>query len=420
MPGKAEKLQNGVTLLTEPVAASNSVAIGFWFSVGSRIESKENYGITHFTEHMIFKGTSSLKARDISCAFDVMGGYINAWTDKENICVHCVVPSLNDNFQKALGIICDMTENSLFDETEIQKERKVIQSEIVSALDDPEECSVDAVAKIIWNVKGLAHSVGGSVEDVEKITREQLFSWYKKYIKRGNLHVCIAGNFDVDFAAKFLTENLSKKNPEQIDYTKVDSALGKNGSFFKAGNVQVKSSFGQQQIFAVFPFKNQLTKKDVYSLLVLDSILGGTTSSRLFTALREDSGLCYNVSSYIVNYCGASIWYGYVSCERNKTNEVLKLLNSQLSLENMNFSDQEINNAKEHLCGEEFLAGQDSEFIAKRLDRNFWLGFDLADTEETLQDIRSVTKNDIMDCARLLFGNQKSIVVYGSRFRWKF
>ena len=139
---------NGVTLIAEPIEAVRTAAIGFWFSCGSRYEKEGHRGVSHFAEHMLFKGTESRSAFDIAAAFDRMGGYANAFTEREQVCLYCVVPAVHAG--DALDILCDMAENSVFPDAEIERERFVIESEITASLDDPEEAALDAVAEILW------------------------------------------------------------------------------------------------------------------------------------------------------------------------------------------------------------------------------------------------------------------------------
>ena len=143
MPIFQQILQNKAVLITEPIATAKTVAIGFWFSVGSRYETSGNQGITHFVEHMLFKGTSTRSAFDIAVEFDKIGGYINAFTEREQMCVYCVVPCFYA--KQALSVISQMIYDSTFLPSEVEKERTVIQSEIISSLDDPEEVAMDAV-----------------------------------------------------------------------------------------------------------------------------------------------------------------------------------------------------------------------------------------------------------------------------------
>ena len=172
-------LKNKTVLIIEPMDTVKTVSIGFWFSVGSRYEKAGLRGISHFVEHLLFKGTKKLSSYDIACGFDYIGSYVNAFTDKEAVCMHCTVPS--GKLKYALEFFCDMCQNSIFSDEDLEKERSVIISEIISSNDDPEEAAGEAVAEAVWEDFCLSQSISGSIDDVKKITREQLLNWYKKY-----------------------------------------------------------------------------------------------------------------------------------------------------------------------------------------------------------------------------------------------
>ncbi len=185
-------LKNNITLITESIDTVKTVAIGFWFQCGSRYEQKNEKGISHFVEHMLFKGTKTRTAFDIASSFDKIGGYVNAFTEREQVCLHCVVPAIHAH--TALEVLCDMIENSVFNEDEIERERKVIISEIISSLDDPEETALDASIETVWPDNPISSSILSTKKDIKKITRQSLKNWYTKYFVTGPLMVSVSGN----------------------------------------------------------------------------------------------------------------------------------------------------------------------------------------------------------------------------------
>ena len=194
MAVETQILSNNVVLVTESVATVKTAAVGFWFPVGSRYEGKGQRGVCHFVEHMVFKGTTTRSAFDIALAFDRMGGYLNAFTDRETMCLHCVVPAIH--LRQALEVMVDMASNSVFDQKELERERAVIQSEIVSSQDDPEEAALDAASEAVWPAHPLSAPIAGTVEEVGSLTRETLVDWYRNHIVSGPLVICAAGNLD--------------------------------------------------------------------------------------------------------------------------------------------------------------------------------------------------------------------------------
>ena len=191
------RLPNGVAFVSDQMHSTKICALGFRFAVGSSHERGGQGGITHFVEHMLFKGTPARSAFDISAAFDRFGGYLNAYTDRESVFVFCVVPGIHG--LAAADVICDMVENALFDAAEVEKERDVILSEIAAAKEDPEEAALDAIAAAIFPGDGLAQSIAGTEESVTALARDQLHAWYREHFAQGELAVYAAGN--TDFAA---------------------------------------------------------------------------------------------------------------------------------------------------------------------------------------------------------------------------
>jgi len=415
-------LNNGVVFLSEPIVAFHTVAVGFWFSIGSRYENENQKGITHFVEHLIFKGTypsekcpNGRTAYDIACAFDRMGGYVNAFTERENVCVYFVVP--HSSFYEALDILCDMCFNSCFPKTDIEKERSVICSEILSAQDDPEDAALDTLIEKIWPKNSVSASIAGSVNDVKKIQRAELVAWYKKYFVNGSLQISIAGNFNEKDAINRLKELPKRKE--------VKPGLQQN-SFFSVpiwnnGLSLEIADFQMEQIFCVYPLKFPITKIKYYALAILNALIGDTMSSRLFQSLRENGGFCYNVYSFFSIYDDCGLWCAYVSAPSEKTITVIEKLSIELDkLRNKEITDAEIQAAKEHLCGEEIINAEDVEQRMKKMSRLFSLGFDMESVEQTVASIRSITKYELREALdTLLCAENQAMLIYGPKLKRK-
>lgn len=408
-------LRNRVMLITEPVVQAKTAAIGFWFSVGSRLEKEGEYGITHFTEHMIFKGTKTRTAHEISCLFDTLGGYVNAFTEREDVCVYCTIPALEEkSIERAVDVLCDMASNATFDPQEMEKERAVIQSEIIAAQDDPEEAALDEVALAVWPEQSISRSIGGSVDDVASITREALADWYEKNFVHGELVVCAAGRFDEAVIARLLEQLPLHKKPLSVPS---QSHYDDQHPRWQAGSSYKEAPFKQEQLFVLFPYQTPVLEKEYYAMAVFNALTGDTMSSRLFETLREKSGLCYTVYSFFTFYEDACAWCAYASSEKKKAKEVITLLNQEIQKLSVGMlSDAEIDAAKEHLCGEETIGGEDMEYRMKRLSRNCQMGFPFRDTESTIECIRSVSKNDIVTVIKkLLDAKNRAFISYGPR-----
>lgn len=401
-------LQNNITLITETIPTVKTVAIGFWFNCGSRYETDAEKGISHFVEHMLFKGTKTKTAFEIAEKFDRIGGYLNAFTERETVCLHCVVPAIHTH--TALEVMCDMVENSTFNEKELDRERKVIISEIISSLDDPEETALDASIQAIYPKNSISHSILATKKDIKNLSREQLVDWYKTFFKKAPMYVTIAGNIDATMITTIL-ENLQER-----------PKTSKNEEIFvtpnySAGNHFIKADFQQQQFFTFYPIAMPLSQKTYYSLAILNALIGDTMSSRLFQSLREKSGACYSVYSFVSIYSDCAYWCAYASSEKKRVAKVITNLRKELALLLKDgFSDDEILAAKEHICGEEIINSEDMEQRMKFLSRNFSLNFVQTNLEETLDEIRSVTREELtITLHELLNPENEALLEYGVR-----
>ena len=409
MPISQQILQNKAVLITEPIASSKTVAIGFWFSVGSRYESEGNQGITHFVEHMLFKGTSTRSAFQIACEFDKIGGYINAFTEREQMCVYCVVPCFYAT--KALSIISEMIYDSTFLTTEVEKERTVIQSEIISSLDDPEEVAMDAVFSSIWKNNPIALNISGSVSDVESITRENLFDWYNRFVKSGPLAITIAGNFNQEEIFNCINDFPIRENFEQNFPLQIPT--------WNSGLDFISADFQQEQFFLLYKLDSKIDLKQNLILSVLNAIIGDTMSSRLFQSLRENSGFCYNVYSFINLFQDCGFWCFYAtSSKENCLNVARNLIQIVDEFFENEISEEEINYAKQHLCGEEIMAGEDMEQRMKQMARCWFSGYNQNSSENILKIINEIQLDDLYNILKMIKNNlEKALVIYGPKVK---
>jgi predicted Zn-dependent peptidase len=322
-----------------------------------------------------------------------MGGYANAYTDKECVVVYCVVPA--DGARDALEIMLDMAFNSSFGESEVEVEREVILNEIISSRDDAEEEALDRTAEAVWGKNPIARNTAGKEESVAAFTRAKLYNWYKKYFARAAFSVFAAGNIDTRSFEKILS-HIPPRVPTAFPF-KTPS--------WNSGLHVIDSPFMQEQFFAMLPLRYPVSEKRFYALSVFNALAGDTMSSRLFTKLREQSGLCYTVFSYNVFFSDCGFWCAYISSSKKNLAGAAEGVARELSsFARDGVTEEEIGTAREHLCGEELISSEDTEYRMKRLMRNSAFGFPLRDTEGTLSLIRSVGRDDIARELRGLFG----------------
>ncbi len=409
---KKRLFPNNVTLISQKIEKSGTVAVGFYFSVGSRYEKEGERGISHFCEHLLFKGTKGRTRRELVCSFDRMGGMVNAFTERDDVCVYAVVPSSKENFSLTMDILCDMSCNCVFPADEVEKERSVVENEILAVEDDPEESSLDAFAGTVWKDSGLGQTITGSVRDVENLDVKKIREWYEKYFVHGFLTVFVCGDFDEETAVMAL-ENLPvhADRPFELDFRSV----------WNSGNYFEKSRFGQQQIYFSYPLDPVFDEKTYWTLAVFNALCGDSMGSRLFESLREKNGLCYSVYSFYSFYKDNGLWACYVSCEKADVEKTLVLVQQEIaSLIENGLSDSEISDAKGHLCGEETMGESDMEYVMRRLQKHYFLGLPMLELDQIVASIRDVQKNDIMDLAKkILKKDSRTILVYGKKLSKK-
>ncbi len=403
-------LSNNITFVSHYLENASSCAIGFYFSVGSRMEGEGEHGISHFTEHLLFKGTLSRTTHDIACTFDRLGGMVNAFTEKDSVCAYSVVPALDSSPLTALDLLCDMSENCIFPAEEIERERAVVLNEIFSVEDDAEESALEEAARLVWKNQSLSRSITGSQKEVSALKREDIIRWYEKYFKTGELLVIAAGKFD----PLLVEERLLKLPLHKKSLAYPQELHDKNVNYWTKGTLFAKAKFTQCQLYTLYPFSMPISYADYCTLLVFNSLMGESMSSRLCESLREKSGLCYSVYSFFSCYEDTAFWAVFVSCEKKNVLPVVSKLKKEIESVKENISDGEIEAAKAHILGEEFLGGTDTEFLLRRHQRHLAMGFSLMETEEILSCIRSVRKNDIINLVnKLLAEENRTFLSYG-------
>lgn len=410
MPAEQHELKNNVTLITEPAADVKTAAVGFWFSAGSRYEPENARGISHFTEHLLFKRTKSRSAFEIARSFDRIGGYVNAFTDKEHICVYCVIPA--NCIGVALEILCDMIQNSLIHDDDILRERSVIESEIITSLDDPEEAALDAVAETVWKHQSAGRNIAGSLADVRGISSEQLRDWYRRHIAGGKLIVCAAGNFNSIYIKNCLEQLLAKRScGERIP----DAAY----TAWNSGISFVKAPFQQEQFFLLYPVMPPATFRQSAVRDIFNALAGDTMSSRLFQRLREQKGYCYSVYSFFSLLSDCGFWCAYASASSEQAEEIVDDLCSEMErLFSDEIGDDEIESAKQHICGEMLISSEDAEYRIKRLAHNYFCGFPQNNADDAIQTVQDIGKNELTEEIRCILGqHNRALVVYGPRIK---
>jgi len=375
-------------LLVDTVAATNVAAVGVWFDRGSRDEAAGEYGSTHFIEHMLFKGTSSRNALDISREIDRLGGSINAFTDRECMALHAVVPE--EGLPAACEIFRDVIHDSLFDNEEFLKERSVIENEITAADDDPEEFAADALLRRLWGDEGVARKIGGESAELRALGRDQVNSLYDEHIRGGTRLVSIAGKIEDGKAADLLASWPASPHPPAIRRLPAAPRLESGGESFRS------APFQHVQVFYTTQLESRIDERDYYVLQVANAAVGESMSSRLFQELRENRGLCYSVFTAATLLADRSAWTAFATSSSENAGKLAVALREELSrLLEDGLTETEVADARSHVRGSLLIASADMEYRMRRIARRKLYGYGELSCEEAAGAVSDVSADKV-------------------------
>lgn len=406
-------LPSGVRVLSEYVPGSQSATVGFWVAVGSRDEQPVTYGSTHFLEHLLFKGTPTRSALDIAVAFDSVGGEHNALTAKEHTCYYAKVR--DRDLDTAVRVLADMFASSTIDETDFENERGVILEELAMADDDPGDVAGERFFEAVFGEHPLGRPIGGSPDSIAAVSRAAVWEHYRANYNPRDLVITAAGAVDHDRLVAVAVDALAaagwQLDVEALPVARREPAteLIERGSPLALVNrplEQVNLYLGSLGLAAADERRPQLT--------VLNSVLGGGMSSRLFQEVREKRGLAYSVFSFAASYSDAGVMGLYAGCSPQRATDVAELMLAEFRrIASEGISDEELRRARGQLSGASALALEDSDTRMSRLGRSELTLGEFADLDETLRRIDAVTTASVRDLAAELVSRPLSITAVG-------
>jgi predicted Zn-dependent peptidase len=391
--------QNGVRIVLENIPTVRSVAIGIWIGTGSRYETPVNNGISHFLEHMFFKGTKTKNAKEIAEAFDSIGGQVNAFTSKEYTCYYAKV--LDNHSKFALEVLADMFFNSTFEEEELIKEKNVVYEEIKMYEDTPDDIVHDLLSKAIYENHSLGYPILGTEETLSTFTGDTLKEYMHNMYTPEQVVVSIAGNISESFI-------------KEVEALFGSYEGGKRGKFeerpiFHMNQISRKKETEQAHLCLGFEGL-QVGHQDIYSLITLNNILGGSMSSRLFQDVREQRGLAYSIFSYHSAFEDNGIITIYGGTGAKQLDFLFETIQETLSvLKRDGITEKELLNSKEQLKGSLMLSLESTNSRMSRNGKNELLLGNHRSLDDIIEQIDSVSKKNVDEMANKVFNNKFSV-----------
>jgi predicted Zn-dependent peptidase len=398
-------LPNGIKILSESIPHVKSFSLGFWFNVGSRDESFRNNGITHFIEHMLFKGTKKRSAKRIAVEIESAGGYLNAFTSKEHTCYYG--RGLTEHLEKTFDVISDMIQQPAFKPAEIKKESSVVVDELFDIEDNPEELIFDRFEEIIFAGNTLGLPIIGSEKNIKNFSQFDLFNFIKEKYGFNRLIISASGLVDhnklISLAGKYFNTDLGKSETRRKHYLfypiqskiefidkeiqQVHAIIGKSTYGYKDNNKRVKAALFTQ-------------------------VLGEGSSSRLFQSVRERNGIAYQINSFLNSFYDVSSFGVYFSTNEKMIDKALSLVLKEFrKLREVKISARELKKAKESIKGNLILSLENTSNRMIRMAQSELYYNRTKSLEEILEEIDSVTSEDILDISNELLQEDSFIRV---------
>ncbi len=384
-------LDNGLRIVTEKIPSVRSVSLGVWVKTGSRNESIENNGISHFLEHMVFKGTHKRKGVEIAQSLESVGGSINAFTSKEITCYFAHI--LDEHLPLAIDVLTDLIFNAVLDKDELEKEKLVVLEEISSLEDSPDELIHEYFQEDLFPDDPLGYTILGKAEKVRNFTRESLDSFRKTNYNPANIVIAAAGNLSHDDLVKTVSDRVIMHRLEPVSLPKTKLNLNGGGKRVLHKSItQAHFCIGKRAL----PYRSE--KK--YSLLILNTLLGGGMSSRLFQNIREKYGFAYSIYSFTDFFLDTGVFGVYMGTDKAKIDESANLVNQEFNkiLDNQ-ISQEEVDRTKNQLKGNLMLSLESTSSRMTRLAKmEIYLGkyFSL---DDVIASINSVERNEVLELA---------------------
>lgn len=409
---KRSVLPGGVRVLTEHIPGMRSVTLGAWVGVGSRDETPEHAGSTHFLEHLLFKGTERRSALDIAEAFDRVGGETNAMTGKEFTCYFA--RTIDNDLPLAVDVIMDMVTSATLKEADFEMERGVILEELAMAEDDPADVAMEKFTAALLTDHPLGRPIGGTPDIIRSVTRDAVWDHYQAHYRPETLIVTAAGNVDHDTVCDLVATALTAGGWDlSADVAPVDRR-DPHAPLMAGIDPLVRVSRDLEQSHVLLGTRGfRATDERRATLSVFNAILGGGMSSRLFQEIREKRGLTYAVYSFGSPSAETGVWGMYAACNPKAADQVEQLLGAELERMTEGISAEELSKAQGQIAGATVLRLEDSYSRMSRLGRSELTFGEIRSIGEVLDEVHAVTADAVVQLATELAGRERVSVRVG-------
>ncbi|HXX54072.1 MAG TPA: pitrilysin family protein [Thermodesulfovibrionales bacterium] len=388
------RLDNGIPLVTERIRNVHSVALGIWVKVGSRYERSEKSGISHFLEHMFFKGTRKRTAKDIAVDIDSVGGDLNAFTSRETTTFYVKV--LDEHFHRGIDLLTDIFLHSTFPEADIEKEKSIIKEEIKMVEDTPDDYIHDLFYISVWGDEGIGQSILGRRDTIKSFSSEDLVSHVRRYYGTKDTVIACAGNFEPEKLLHDLNQILGGLRRGSESKTGISPVFKPGTRVYTKDLSEVHSCIGVKGIAQA--------SGERYALYLLNAILGAGVSSRLFQEVREKRGLAYSIYSFIASYVDTGIWGVYAGSAKKKVAEVIEIIVKEMRGLKDSITHEEFARAKDQLKGNLVLGLESTNNRMQNIARQEIYHERYFSPEEIIKEIDAVTIREVKGLSEKMVG----------------
>lgn len=409
---KIINMPNGIKLVTEHMPHTESISISVWVASGSRYETLEKNGISHFLEHMAFKGTKRRNAKQIAEEFDDIGGHFNAHTGRETTVYYA--KTLKGDAAVAVDILADIIQNSIFDSEELERERGVILQELAMTIDTPDDIIFDYFQETAFAKQAVGRSILGNEDFINSVRKADFIDYIDRHYYGENMVIAVAGNIE--------NSNIEKIIEEQFSIIKKGVKKQFEAAKYTGGEFREKRDLEQVHIVMGFEGLNYKSE-DIYKAQLMSIVFGGGMSSRLFQEVREKRGLAYSISSFNSSYVDCGLFNIYAATAPENTNELLKVVKDELHRACSNIGQKELDRAVAQVRSSLLMARERSGSVADDLGRNFTCFGRHITVEEHLEKIAAVNTSDLGDMMERIITSSKPTLalmgeVDGVEFGW--